>query len=380
MKLNSSQQLRVDVISQYLNGQLFAEDACASLRIKERQFRRIVKSFRENGIHSVLHGNKNKSPINKIPDTQMSLILRLFKTRYDGLNLSHFIEKLHDFHFEEFSKIPSYCAIRNYFLKQGVLTSSTRKKSKVHRMRKRYEKEGIMVQIDGSHHHWIKRHPPFCLTVGIDDATGKILGAKFTTGETTFASMDVVEEIINNYGIFQMLYSDKAGIYGGGKRDGYSNMNRAMRDLGIIPVQANSPQAKGRVERVFRTLQSRLVSEMGLQGIRNLQDANDYLKTFVKEFNYKFSKLAADQENAYLNKADMPDLNEIFTIRDDRVVGAGQVVSYEGAKYIVDNELMDSLFKRHIEIRKYRNGDMKMFLYTGEELSFKLLESEKMAA
>lgn len=380
MKLNSSQQLRIDVISQYLNGQIFVEDACASLRIKERQFRRIVKSFRETGIHSVLHGNKNKSPINKIPDTQMSLILRLFKTRYDGLNLLHFIEKLHTFHFDEFSKIPSYCAIRNYFLKQGVLTSSTRKKSKVHRMRKRYEKEGIMVQIDGSHHHWIKRHEQFCLTVGIDDATGKILGAKFTPTETTFASMDVVEEIINNYGLFQMLYSDKAGIYGGGKRDGYSNMNRAMRDLGIIPVQANSPQAKGRVERVFRTLQSRLVSELGLQGIRNIQDANEYLKIFVKEFNFKFSIFAADHENAYLKRADMPDLNEIFTMREDRVVGSGHVVSYEGVKYLVDSEVMDSLFKRHIEIRRYRNGDLRMFLYSGEELSFKLLESEKMAA
>lgn len=379
MKLSSSQQLRIDVISQYLNGQLFSEDACAALRIRERQFRRIVKSFRENGIQSILHGNKNKIPVNKTPDTEMSLILKLFKTRYDGLNLSHFMEKLHEFHIDELSKIPSYCSVRNYFLKQGVLTESTRKKSKVHRMRKRYEKEGIMVQIDGSHHRWIRQHQPFCLTVGIDDATGKILAAKFTETETTFASMDVVEEIIKKYGIFQMLYSDKAGIYGGGKRDGYSNMNRAMRELGIIPVQANSPQAKGRVERVFRTLQSRLVSEIGLRGIRSIQEANAYLETFLKEFNAKFAKVAIDKTYAYL-KADDFDLNEIFTMRDDRVVGSGHVINYDGAKYLVDCELKDSLLKRHVEIRRYRDGDLKMFLYSGESLSFKLLESEKMAA
>ena len=102
MKLNSSQQLKIDVISQYLNGQLFSEDACAALRIKERQFRRIVKSFREKGIHSVLHGNTSKIPVNKMPAGQMSLILTLFKTRYDGLNLSHFMEKLHEFHFDKF--------------------------------------------------------------------------------------------------------------------------------------------------------------------------------------------------------------------------------------------------------------------------------------
>ncbi|MGZ3749321.1 MAG: ISNCY family transposase [Pseudobdellovibrionaceae bacterium] len=380
MKLSSGQQLRIDVISQYLNGQIFSEDACAALRIRERQFRRIVKSFREKGIHSVLHGNKNKVPVNKTPDTQMSTILKLFKTRYDGLNLSHFMEKLHEFHSDELPKIPSYCSVRNYFLKQGVLTETTRKKSKVHRMRKRYEKEGIMVQIDGSHHRWIRQHQPFCLTVGIDDATGKILAAKFTETETTFASMDVVEEIIKKYGIFQMLYSDRAGIYGGGKRDGYSNMNRAMRDLEIIPVQANSPQAKGRVERVFRTLQSRLVSEIGLRGIRSIQEANAYLETFLKEFNAKFSKSAFDQTNAYLKLADNVDLNEIFTMRDDRVVGSGHVINYDGAKYLVDCESLDSLFKRHVEIRRYRNGDLKMFLYSGEALSFKLLESEKMAA
>ena len=150
-------------------------------------------------------------------------------------------------------------------------------------MRKRYEKEGIMVQIDGSHHRWIRQHQPFCLTVGIDDATGKILAARFTETETTFASMDIAEEIIKKYGIFQMLYSDKAGIYGGGKRDGFSNMNRAMRDLGIIPIQANSPQAKGRVERVFRTLQSRLVSEIGLRGLRSIKEANEYLETFLND-------------------------------------------------------------------------------------------------
>lgn len=379
MKLSSSQQLRIDVISQYLNGQLFSEDACAALRIRERQFRRIVKSFRVNGIQSVLHGNKNKIPINKTPDTQMSLILKLFKSRYDGLNLSHFMEKLHEFHFDELTKIPSYCSVRNYFLKQGVLTESTRKKSKVHRMRKRYEKEGIMVQIDGSHHRWIRQHQPFCLTVGIDDATGKILAAKFTETETTFASMDVVEEIIKKYGIFQMLYSDKAGIYGGGKRDGYSNMNRAMRDLGIIPVQANSPQAKGRVERVFRTLQSRLVSEIGLRGIRSIKEANDYLETFLNEFNAKFAKVANDETNAYVKANDF-DLNEIFTMRDDRVVGSGHVINYDSARYLVDSESKDSLFKKHVEIRRYRNGDFKMYLYSGEELSFKLLESEKMAA
>ena len=121
----------------------------------------------------------------------------------------------------------------------------------------------------------------FTDVVAIDDATGKILAAKFTPTETTFAAMDVVEQIINKYGVFQMLYSDKAGIYGGGKREGFTNMNRAMNELGIISIQANSPQAKGRIERLFKTLQDRLCSEIRLRGIKNIEAANRYLEEFI---------------------------------------------------------------------------------------------------
>ena len=380
MKLNSKQQLRVDVISKYINGQVFSEDACVILEIKERQFRRLVKAFRENGIGSVLHGNLNQAPINKTPDTTMTSILRLFTSRYNGLNLCHFIEKLHEYHFDELSQIPSYTSIRNYFLKQGVLKNSIRKKSKTHRMRKRYEKEGIMVQIDGSHHHWILKNNPCCLTVAIDDATGKILAAKFTKTETTFCSMDVVEEVIKKHGIFQMLYSDKAGIYGGGKREGFSNMNRAIKELGIMPIQANSPQAKGRVERVFRTLQSRLVNEMKLRGITSIEDANIYLNEFLIKFNLQFSKRAEDESDAYRKLDEGIDLNEIFNKREDRIIGSGNVISYLGYKYLLGAELDNTTTKKHIEIREYRNGDVKMFLYNGEEISFKLLQSEKKAA
>jgi len=236
-----------------------------------------------------------------------------------------------------------------------------------------------MVQIDGSPHRWLTGHLPFCLTAAIDDATGRFLAGKFTPTETTFAAMDVVEKVVKKYGCFQMLYSDKAGIYGGGKRDGFSNMNRAMENLGIISLQANSPQAKGKVERLFGTLQDRLTSEMRLRRIRTIDEANEYLENeFIDYFNERFARQAVDSQPAYRPLNESVELNEVFTMRDDRVIKSGHVVNYNSDQYVI---LTDKcLLKKGVEIRFYRNGDMKMFLHNGVELKYKMLEKQKRAA
>jgi len=287
MKLNSKQQLRIDILSKYIAGQLYYLDAIELLEIKERQFRRLVKAFRERGLESVIHGNTGKRPHNKTSCTIRSKIFWLYRNKYKGLNIVHFREKLRS---EEIYPIPTYGTIRNMLLKEKLISPQVKRHKRAHPMRKRYSKEGMMVQIDGSHHRWFSNCLPNCLTLAIDDATGKLLSGKFTRTETTFAAMDVVEDIIKTHGAFQMLYSDKAGIYGGGKRDNYSQMNTALSELGILAVQASTPQAKGRIERAFRTLQSRLVSELRLKNIRDEREANDYLNNiFIPEFNKKFA-------------------------------------------------------------------------------------------
>ncbi|MBC8555415.1 MAG: ISNCY family transposase [Candidatus Brocadiales bacterium] len=380
MHLTPKQQIRVDIITQYLSGQIFQEDACLAIGIQERQFRRLVKAFREEGIVSVLHGNTGRTPGNSISDNIKRMLIIMYKGRYKGLNLVHFIEKVKENHSGELPKTPCYSTIRNIFIKEKLLKPNQSKRKKAHCSRKRYSKEGLMIQIDGSHHHWLLNQPPCCLTAAIDDATGKMVGAKFTETETTFAAMDVIESIVKKYGCFQMLYSDKAGIYGGGKRDGYSNMNRAMKDLNIVSIQANSAQAKGRVERLFKTLQSRLIAELRLRRISTMDEANIYLKeTFIEHFNKKFAKEATDQNSAYRHLHESINLDEVFTMRDDRVVQSGHIVSYGGDKYLVTSEKYSSLVKKHVEIRLYRNGNMKMFV-ENEEISFQLFSLNALAA
>jgi hypothetical protein len=286
MKLTAKQQIRVDVISKFLFGEIHYQDACKALEIKERQFRRIVKAFREDSVQSVIHSNKGRKPSYKLDNGLRIKILLLYIRKYLGLNIVHFREKLSD---EDISYIPCYGTLRNILLTERLISPQIKRPRKAHPMRKRYKKEGLMIQIDGSHHRWIPKNLPCCLTIAIDDATGKILSGKFTKTETTFASMDIVEDVIRKNGVFGILYSDRAGIYGGGKRDGFSNMNRAMKEVGITSIQANTPQAKGRVERAFRTLQNRLVAELRLRFIDGIKEANEYLRNvFIPEFNRKF--------------------------------------------------------------------------------------------
>lgn len=373
MKFTAKQQLRLNILSKYVSGELYYLDAIKSLEVSERQFRRLVKAFKNDGIKSIIHGNKGKSPPNKFSQMDRTKIVRLYQTVYRGMNVVHFIEKLVEV---EKMKVPAYSTVRKILLEENLISPTMKRKKRNYPRRVRYEKEGLMVQIDGSHHRWIYGYPMFCLTAAIDDATGKILGAKFTKTETTFAAMDVVEEAIRKYGVFQMLYSDRAGIYGG-KRHGYSNMNRAMNELGIVPVQAFSPQAKGRVERLFKTLQGRLVQEMRIAGVTNLDEANDFLKVYVPIFNERFGRKAAGDESAFRPFDISINLDDLFTMQWQRKVQRGEIISFNSAQFLLEEK--ECFEGANAEIKQYRDGRYEIFI-CGEKVKYKVFDEGRKAA
>jgi hypothetical protein len=376
MNFSTDQQIRFDVITRYLNGSLGYREALVILKVKERQFRRIVKKFKEEGLDSLNHGNKSRVPHNKIHESLRNKIIKLYQTRYLGLNLTHFREKLIEN--SELEVVPSYASLRMILIEQKIFSPQTRASKRSRPRRVRYDREGVMIQIDGSHHHWITGHLPFCLTAAIDDATGEIVAAKFTETETTFAAMDVVRSIIESKGVFQMLYSDRAGIYTSQKRIGYTNMERAMGELGILSLQASSPQAKGRVERLFRTLQDRLVSEMRLMGIKSIEEANKYLESYLPKHNEKFKVQALNPKSAY-KPVQNKNLDDIFTMREWRTVACGETFSYQGNRYLLKHKSKISLEKQQIELRHYPSGEFKVF-YQNEEIGWQLFELKKRAA
>lgn len=361
MKFTSKQQIRIEVLTKYSQGHIFIEDALNVLEIKERQFRRVLKRFREEGVSSVLHGNQLRKPVNITPQPLITKILKLYKLKYFDHNISHFRERLIED--EQLENIPSYTTLRKFLLREGLVSYTKKKIKKSHSLRKRYAKEGLMVQIDGSHHRWFYGQGMCCLTAAIDDATGKILSGRFTQTETTFAAMNVVEDIIKSKGKFQMLYSDRAGIYGGGnsKRGGYSNMTRAMKELGIVPIQASTAQAKGRVERLFKTLQSRLCADFRIKNITTLEEATRYFnEEYIPKHNKKFAVKSESNELGYQELNDEIDLEQVFCMKDTRIVQNGNVISINSETLIIES--LENYSKRTVEIRNYRNGKRGFFI------------------
>ena len=197
--------------------------------------------------------------------------------------------------------------------------------------------EGMLVQYDGSMHRWfggITSH----LLLAIDDATGKILGAGFYEGETTFNAMKVIKEIIDEYGIPLAFYFDQAAAYGKKDRDWNCELGRAFQSLNCRLILAGSPQAKGRVERVFRTLQDRLVSELAFRKIKTLEAANIYLQNFIHVFNKQFGVEAENPTKAYLPNV-FADMDLILCRKEQRKVLSGNLFSLEGHHYQIDEKM-----------------------------------------
>ena len=376
MYFTSQEQIRIDIISKYLSGLISREHAYNALELGERQFRRVVKSFREKGPSSVKHGNCGQVPKNKTSQALESSILQFANGKYKGFNMTHFREKLEDE--KDFSQLPSYGTIRRILTENKVYSPRKKRAKRPHKSRNRYEREGIMVQIDGSHHQWFGDRKT-CLIAGVDDATGKLLGAKFSETETSLDTMDVIEQMVTTYGCFQILYSDKAGIYDNAKREGFTNVTRAIRQLGITSVLANSAEAKGRIERVWGTLQDRLISEMRLRNIQTMEEANIFLQEYIHIYNKKFSVIPASPLSGFVPLPPGINLEKIFYTVEQRKVGSGCSIKFNNEIYIIKNNLTVSLRRLSVDIRTYRNGEKKFFINDVEVEVEKLIRPRRVA-
>ena len=376
MKFTAKNQLRIDALTKYLDGQIHREHAQTILEVGERQFRRLVKRFRERGLLSLQHGNCGNCPVNKIDQTLENKIILLAKDKYHGFNMTHFREKLFNEIPEE--KVPSYSSIRRIFTENKIYKPQRKRQKRAHKSRNRYEREGIMIQIDGSPHEWFASQMT-CLIVAIDDATGNVVGGKFSKTETTFDTMDVIEQVLIQKGRFHILYSDKAGIFDNKKREGFTNVTRAMKQLDIVSILSHCPEARGRVERLHRSFQDRLTSEMRLLKITSIEEANLYLPKFLEDYNNKFSVIPASPISSFRELPSDLRLNEILCTIEHRIVGNGCTISLDNEKYVIKSKHRFSLRRSPVEIKYYRDGSMKFFIYDEEIQVERLIQTKKAA-
>jgi hypothetical protein len=223
-----------------------------------------------------------------------------------------------------------------------------------------------MIQMDGSQHNWFGNKKSV-LIAAIDDATSEIPYAEFFSSEDTFNCMKVVKNIIKRFGVFQVLYTDRAGIFGGSKRQNFAQLKRACEELGIQVVYAYSPEAKGRVERLFQTLQDRLVVEMRIRNISTFETANTYLQNEFLPGLYsdRFVVPPQNQESAYQTLIQNIDLDQIFCLKDYRKIYNDHTISLDAKIYRFKPADGLSIAGHEVEIRTYPSHAKRAF-YRGE--------------
>lgn len=338
-------RLAIDV----LEGKMSVIDFSLQIGKSYRQSQRIIQRVRVDDTLGIFHKNSGRIPHNKTPLETEVKIIELLKNRYCNFNLTHFNEMAKKFEGIEIKKDALHTIARRH----GLVKNPKRRGRRSHRPRARLAREGMMIQFDGSQHVWFGNLKTD-LIGGIDDATGKVLAGEFFFGETSNHSMKVIREIIDKNGLPESFYMDQAGIYGKVDIEWESQISRAFDQTGIRLILAGSSQAKGRIERLWRTFQDRLIAELAFNHITEITEANIFLKqTFIPAYNLQFSVPAEEEKLAY-RKNIFGNLDLIFCKKVQRKVMSGNVFSWENVTWVIESS--KSYSGREININTHLNG------------------------
>jgi transposase len=308
--LMSQKQLnRFAVIEKVIDGYLTNVEAAVSLGISERQVIRLKKGVICEGAAFLIHKNTNHKPAHALQDDLNRKIVALKQSEnYQNANFMHFQELLES---KEHIKI-SYSALHSMLTRAGIKSPKKRRRFKPHRRRKRKSQAGLLIQMDATPFEWFGGSEKFSLHGAIDDATGQVVGLYLTKNECLHGYWEVARQMLQSHGIPVSIYADRHAIFLsqnagklsvedqlGGKVVNDTQFGRAMSELGVTLIAARSPQAKGRVERLWETLQSRLPVEFSLAQVSTVDQANAFLASYISSFNHRFSVEPANIQTAF---------------------------------------------------------------------------------
>lgn len=370
-------QLKLDVITKVEQGKIPRKQARQILGKSERTLERYIASFRKEGVVFVRHGNQGKKPRNRIDDDLKQKVQALVRNKYFDFNMTHCLEKLR----EEEKLLIRAETFRKWCHEIHHVKRKKRRRACVRHYRQRMQSTGLLLQMDGSPHKWFGNKDS-TLIAAIDDADSDIVYGEFFPAEDTISCMTVLQRIVERKGLFEILYVDRAGIFGGHKRMEFSHVKRALEELGIHIIYAQSPEAKGRVERMFQTLQDRLIPVMRMKNITTYPLANKYLDSeyLPQEWRKKFTVKPKKSLSSYKKLPPNIDLNEIFCMKYYRSVKRDHTVTFEAKLYAIKSPLKHSIYGQQIEFRVYQNLKWRAF-YAGQPIELELLETiERKAA
>lgn len=368
--MSAQEQLELDIIVKISSGLIGRKEGQRILDISERTLRRHLRDYQREGVLFVKHGNCNRPPANRSDKDLKKRAQDLVRSKYYDFNMTHCLEKLKA---DEAIEVERE-TFRLWCHEIKMVKRAKRRSAKVRRQRNRMQQTGLMIQMDGSPHAWFGEKVS-CLIGAIDDADSDVPFAEFFPAEDTISCMRVLEQIIRKKGIFHILYVDKAGIFGGPKRSNFSQVKRALKELGIEIIFADSPEAKGRIERLWNTFQDRLIPEMRIRNIQTYESANCFLQEqfLPNEYASKFKVQPANLQTAYRPLPNGVDLHEIFCIKEDRLVKRDHTFSWNNETFRIESPLKHSIYKQRIEIRTYQNLSWKVF-FAGRELQVSIVK------
>jgi transposase len=354
--------------------------AASMLGLSGRQVRRLVKVIREQGDRGIIHGLRGRPSNRRLPEEMRGRVLSLYQERYPDFGPTLAMEKL----FECDGITISDETLRTWLIEAG-LWKKRRKRSVFRRWRPRKECFGEMIQMDGSHHDWLEgRGPELVLMGSIDDATNTTYG-RFHDYEGTLPAMDSFKGYVEKYGLPMSVYLDRHTTYKSPRKltewdevegiESLSQFERALKELGVEVIHALSPQAKGRVERLFGVLQDRLVKEMRLRGIRTKEEANAFLEEYLPRHNERFNVCPAHEADVHVKLPRHVDLDEYLCIKTERTIRNDNTIALDGRLYQIE-ELGD----KKVVVQERLDGSLRM-ISKGAALKYKeITERPKKAA
>ncbi len=374
---------RIPTMEALIKGEITVKGAAQTLRLSTRQVKRLKKRFSKLGPEGLMHKNRGRTSNRKLPKPAVDRAVAIVKRDYFDFGPTLALEKLKENHNVTFSRE----TLRQAMIEKGLWKPKKKRYVTLHQTRRRRDREGELVQADGSPHLWFEDRGTYCtLLVFIDDATGKLKHLEFAKAETTEAYFRAMNTYIGKHGKPLALYVDKHGVFRVNSRrsetasvddnNGLTQFTRAMQELNIGMIFANSPEAKGRVEKVNGTLQDRLVKEMRLRGIATMEAGNAYLPEFINFYNLRFAVAARNSQDAHRALLPSEELTRILVVKQIRTLSKNLEFQYQSRRYLVQLE-RPPYSMRHakvVVVDNWRNGEIALY-YKNQKLTVRMVDA-----
>jgi len=367
---------RLDVLLRVQSGRLRVVDACALMGLHRRQVFRLLRGLKQDGAASLPSKRRGKPSNHRLPAEVRTLALSIVRERYSDFGPTFAAEKLAELH----GCSVSHETLRGWMIAEGLWIDRRHRLACPHQPRRRRDCLGELVQIDGSEHAWFEIRGGTCtLLAFVDDATSRLMQMRFVASESAFDYFRTIRAYLQAYGKPVALYSDKHGIFRVNAKDAVggdriTQFGRALMALNIDIICANSPQAKGRIERAFGTLQDRMVKELRLAGISTIAAANAWLPGFIDSYNARFGRQPANAKDVHRPLTAADNLDEILAWREPRTVTLNLTLQYDQMMLMLEpTPFAQGLVRKKVEVVNYPDGRFAV-QFDGTSLPFRVFD------